>query len=147
MSPRRQNSSETAGSGLEGPEQPVDAKGLGDPIPRCGSEFLVSAILTCLEWYLDTQLAATALSPDRHGPPGRNHLQRGRFSLTPQASSVAQAAGFPHEEAAHASSNFVSAQIFSLSCFFSTPRGGKAQNNQSTPRGWVIPSRGVGVSF
>lgn len=57
----------------------------------------MSAILTCLEWYLDTPLAATALSPDRHGPPGRNHLQRGRFSLTPQASSVAQAAGFPQE--------------------------------------------------
>ena len=85
----------------------------------------MSAILTCLEWYLDTPLAATALSPDRHGPPGRNHLQRGRFSLTPQAASVAQAAGFPHEKAAHASSNFVSAQIFSLSCFFSTPRGGR----------------------
>ena len=80
---RRQNSSETAGSGLEGPEQPVDAKGLGDPIPRCGSEFLVSAILTCLEWYLDTQLAVTALSPDRHGPPGRNHLQRGCNSMSP----------------------------------------------------------------
>jgi len=85
----------------------------------------VSAILTCLEWYLDTQLEATALSPDRHGPPGRNHLQRGRFSLTPQASSVAPAAGLPHEKTAHASSNFVLAQIFSLSCFFSTPRGGR----------------------